>query len=75
MQAEDERTRVYALTIGEVDTAIEEALMYFSTMTEASSLELLRAELDHLVESKHLLVIQNIDQILKRLAEALRLAA
>lgn len=71
ISAKPELAEVYALGNGEVEAAIAGAYEYFSSVRDPTRLRRLREELEHLVESKHLLVIENADAILARVRDVL----
>lgn len=65
----------YFLMPEDVNVAIDEALRALSSIAEVAKLQSLRTELGNLIESKHLLLMQDADQIFKRLAELLHYSA
>ena len=70
-----EYAELYFLAPEEVDIAIDEAMQALLSITEVAKLQSLRTELSNLIESKHLILVRDIDWIFKRLAELLRYSA
>jgi uridine kinase len=63
-----EYAEAYALRAEEVDAALEAAYVHLGSIHQPEQLLPLREELNHLIESKHLLAVKNADEILARLA-------
>lgn len=66
--ANPEYAEAYSLRAEEVDAALEAAYTNLGTISQPEQLLPLREELNHLIESKHLLAVKNADDILARLA-------
>ncbi len=64
---------IYMLDLQLVEEAIEETYVDFSSITNSGHLRSLKIEFSNLVESRHLLVINNMEVILQRLRSVLRL--
>lgn len=68
----DEYIRVlYSLTEKDVESAISKAFEDFKSIVNVSHLKMLRDELKHLIESRHLLSIQNTGEIFNQLSDVL----
>jgi uridine kinase len=61
----------YALSLEEVDAALETAREHLASIVMPEPLSLLREELSHLIESKHLLSVEGVDKVLSQLTALL----
>ncbi|MEH2182931.1 hypothetical protein [Nostoc sp.] len=62
---------VYCLDEVQLNEQIDEAYKHFSTINDLETLKALRTELKHLILSKHLLKVDNIDEIFTKLDQVL----
>lgn len=69
--ANPDYAKAYALCAEEVDAALEAAYAHLGSVHQPEQLLPLREELNHLIESKHLLAIKNADAVFARLADLL----
>lgn len=72
VRREPSLTAVYMIDAARIDEAVDQAYAYLSSITSIEHVRALKSEFANLIESKHLLMISNIDDIFKRLRDTLR---